>query len=320
MKLNQPIISIAPMMDYTDRHYRFLMRLITQKTLLYTEMMHVNQILRGDSHRYLRFNAEEHPLALQFGGSVPEELARTAQIAETWGYDEINLNVGCPSDRVQAGKFGACLMHEPNLVAECFSAMQAQVNIPVTVKTRIGIDDSDEYEFLQNFVNILKKAACKTFIIHARKAWLQGLSPKENRTIPPLNYQRVYQLKKDFPDLMIHINGGIKTVAEIKAHLQHIDGVMVGREAYSNPYLFMEIEKLLNPEIRIKTRVEIYEEYLQYIEKEFHQGQHLQPMVRHVFGLFHGEPNAKSWRRFITENLQRSPTDITILHQAKQFL
>jgi len=299
------LLSIAPMMDCTDRHYRYFMRLITKHVLLYTEMIHANQIIHGDKNYFLGFNPQEQPIAIQLGGHDPNLLTTASVTAENWGYQEINLNIGCPSDRVQKGKFGACLMNEPNLVAECVAAIKNKVSIPVTVKTRIGVDHNDSYEFLCNFIEKVKAAGCKTFIIHARKAWLKGLSPKQNRTIPPLDYERVYQLKKDYKDLEIIINGGIKTSEEIKDHLNHVDGVMIGRKAYSDPYLFSNMDSLFyNSKSPIKSRMQILKAYLPYLEQELKRGVRINLLTRHMVGLFHGLPNAKAFRHFMTGQLK----------------
>lgn len=300
-----PIISVAPMMDCTDRHYRQFMRKITQRALLYTEMIPCQMLIYGKRYDVLEFSPEEHPIALQLGGSVSSELAHCARVGEEMGYDEINLNVGCPSDRVQAGRFGACLMKEPDLVAECVNAMQQVVKIPVTVKTRIGVDDQDSYEQLYQFILKLKKAGCQSVIVHARKAWLKGLSPKENREIPPLRYEVVYQLKKDFPDMAIIINGGIKTIADMQAHLAHVDGVMIGREAYNNPYLFSNIDQHfyhttdvsnMSSLNSLPARQKVIIDYLPYVIAQLEKGVPLRLLMRPMMGLFHGEPGAKKWR------------------------
>ena len=291
------------MMDCTNRHYRRLMRLITQHTLLYTEMITANAIIHGDCERLLGFNPEEHPVALQLGGANPKDLARSCKIAEDFSYDEVNLNVGCPSDRVQAGRFGACLMKEPELVAECFSAMQSAVKMPITIKTRIGVDDQDSYEALCRFVEIVKQAGCETFILHARKAWLKGLSPKDNRNVPSLQYETVSLLKRDFPGLEIIINGGIKTLEAVREHLEYTDGVMLGREAYSNPYLFVDIDKeFYDDDSAIKSRHEVVLNYLPYVAKQLSKGVPLRHLMRPLIGLFQGIPGAKKWRRFLSEN------------------
>lgn len=288
----QKKILIAPMMAYTDRHYRVLMRLITRQAWLYTEMVTTGSLLHGDPARHLAFSPVEKPLVLQLGGADPQELASCARLAEAFHYDEVNLNVGCPSDRVHSGQFGACLMKKPQLVADCVAAMRSAVRLPVTVKTRIGVDQQDSYQALQHFIATVKAAGCDTFIIHARKAWLQGLSPRQNRTIPPLRYEVVYQLKRDFPELNVIINGGIKTRAEMTAHLHHVDGVMVGREAYDNPLLLAE-----NPHL---SRTQIVMDYLPYIIAQLNQGVDFWRMSRHLMGLFQGQPGAKQWRRWLS--------------------
>ena len=296
-------ISIAPMLDWTDRHDRYFLRLITSKALLYTEMVTTGAILFGDEKRHLSFDPAEQPVALQLGGSNTEDLAKCAKLAEAYGYQEINLNVGCPSDRVRNGRFGACLMAEPALVADCVAAMKDVTSLPVTVKNRIGIDDLDSYQHLTDFVGTVADKGCETFIVHARKAWLTGLSPKENRTIPPLDYPRVYQLKKDFPDLEIIINGGIQTLDEIDEHLQHVDGVMIGREAYQNPYFLAAIDaRYYGVSDDRPERKEVVEQILPYIQREMDRGVPLKSITRHMLGLFQGRPGAKAWRRHISEN------------------
>ena len=310
------IFSVAPMLDWTDRHYRYFARLMSKQALLYTEMVTTGAILHGKGD-YLAYNEEEHPLALQLGGSNSIDLAKCAKIAAERGYDEINLNVGCPSDRVQNGRFGACLMAEPKLVAECVDAMKQVVDIPVTVKTRIGIDDHDSYEFLTRFIDVVKDKGCEEFIIHARKAWLSGLSPKENREVPPLDYLRAYQIKKDFPDLHISVNGGIKTISEMNTHLQHLDGVMVGREAYNNPFIISEVDSKLcgiqTPEL---TRHQIAELMLPYIERHLQQGGRLNHITRHIIGLFQGLPGSRSWRRYLSENAHKKDAGIEVVTTA----
>lgn len=303
-------ISLAPMMAYTDRHFRALLRLITPNSLLYTEMVTTHAILRGDQKKLLAYSPVEHPLALQVGGSDPDALAQSAKWAEDYAYDEINLNVGCPSDRVQSGQFGACLMKNPQLVARCVAAMKAAVNIPVTVKTRIGVDDRDRYEDLHAFITEVAREGCEVFIIHARKAWLSGLSPKENREIPPLCYPMVYQLKRDFPHLHISINGGVRTVLEAQGHLMHVDGVMIGRQAYSDPYLFASIEREIFKNPSVATRREIVENFLPYLGSQLARGVPLRSMIRHLFGLFQGQPGGKQWRRFLTENASQNSIDV----------
>lgn len=313
-------LSIAPMMDWTDRFDRNFLRLITKHALLYTEMVHVNAILKGDAQRFLKYDSVEHPIALQVGGSCPASLSQCAVIAEDYGYDEININVGCPSERVQAGSFGACLMAEPALVAECVAAMQSKVNIPVTVKSRIGIDKSDSYEYLYNFVDIIQKAGCQVFIIHARSAWLKGLSPKENREIPPLKYDYVYRLKQDFPHLSISINGGIKNIEQVTTHLQHVDGVMIGREAYNNPYSLANVDQqLYGDDHPILTRQEVIEAYIPYVEQQLKQGIALTQITRHLMGIFQGQPGAKLWRRHLTVNALKQPNNAKVLSDGLKF-
>ncbi|KMV29082.1 tRNA-dihydrouridine synthase A [Photobacterium swingsii] len=309
--------SVAPMLDWTDRHCRYFHRLMSEHALLYTEMVTTGAIIHGKGD-FLAYNEEEHPLALQLGGSNPADLARCAQLAQERGYDEINLNVGCPSDRVQNGMFGACLMGEADLVAQCVSAMREVVDIPVTVKTRIGIDEQDSYEFLTQFIStVSEKSGCDDFTIHARKAWLKGLSPKENREIPPLDYPRVYQLKRDFPHLKMAINGGIKTFEEMDEHLKHLDGVMVGREAYQNPYMMAQVDQRLFGSTKpiIKQR-ELVEAMFPYIERQLANGSYLGHISRHMLGLFQGLPGARQWRRHISENAHKPGAGIEVLQQA----
>ncbi|MBY5923432.1 tRNA dihydrouridine(20/20a) synthase DusA [Ferrimonas balearica] len=294
--------SVAPMLDWTDRHYRYFARLISRQALLYTEMVTTGAIIHGKGD-YLGFNDEEHPVALQLGGSNPADLAHCAKLAEERGYDEVNLNVGCPSDRVQNGRFGACLMAEPQLVADCVKAMQDVVSIPVTVKTRIGIDEQDSYEFLTRFIDIVSAAGCDVFTIHARKAWLQGLSPKENREIPELIYDRAYQVKRDFAHLNISVNGGITTLEQCEAHLQHLDGVMVGREAYQNPYMMAEVDQRLYGDARpVLSRAEVAQRMIPYLERHIANGGRANHVTRHMLGLFNGMPGARQWRRYLAQN------------------
>ena len=300
-------LSVAPMMDWTDRHCRYFLRLIAGRVLLYTEMVTTGAILRGPHARVLRFDPAERPLALQLGGADPDELARAAEHGEAYGYDEINLNVGCPSDRVQSARFGACLMAEPRLVADCLRAMQAAGGVPVTVKTRIGIDDRDSYEFLRSFVATVADAGCGTVIIHARKAWLTGLSPKKNREIPPLRYELVHRIKADFPTLQVVVNGGIRTLAQAKEQLAQVDGVMLGRQAYQDPYCLAEWQQeLLGTEGPIPSRNEIVERVIAYAERELAEGTPLKAMTRHMLGLFQGLPGARAWRRELSETAHRA--------------
>ena len=303
------------MLDWTDRHCRFFFRLLAKSVKLYTEMITTGALLQGDVKRFLAFDESEHPIALQLGGSDPHDLAQCARMVEHAGYDEINLNSGCPSDRVQSGRFGACLMAEPEWVADCVQAMQDIVSIPVTVKTRIGIDDQDSYEALMNFIAIVSKSGCEQFIIHARKAWLSGLSPKENREIPPLRYDMVYQLKKDFPHLQFTLNGGVKTIEDIKQHLQKVDGVMLGRQAYHEPYLLHQIAHHFFGE-PLKSRQDILHAFLPYVEKELAKGTPLHSMTRHILNLFHAEPGARAFRRHLTLEAHKPLHAINVIRQA----
>jgi tRNA-dihydrouridine synthase A len=305
------------MLDWTDRFERYFLRLISRHTLLYTEMVTTGALLHGDRERFLKFDPAEHPVALQLGGSDPQALADCARLGEEQGYDEINLNLGCPSDRVQSGRFGACLMAEPKLVAECMAAMIETIRIPVTLKTRIGIDHRDSYEELKGFVEQVAEAGCKTFIVHARKAWLQGLSPKENREIPPLHYDRVHHLKQDFPQLEIIINGGIKSLDQAQEQLQHVDGVMIGREDYHNPWILAEADRrLYGDDHPIPTRHQVIDELLPFVEKELSQGVRLQSITRHILGLFQGLPGARAWRRHLSEHAHRKGAGIEVIEQA----
>ncbi|PTP00251.1 tRNA dihydrouridine(20/20a) synthase DusA [Vibrio splendidus] len=310
-------LSVAPMLDWTDRHCRYFHRLLSQQTLLYTEMITTGAILHGKGD-FLEYNEQEHPLALQLGGSNPVDLAACAKLAGERGYDEINLNVGCPSDRVQNGRFGACLMAEPELVADCVSAMKEVTDIPITVKTRIGIDDQDSYEFLTKFVStVSEKGGCEQFTIHARKAWLSGLSPKENREIPPLDYDRAYQIKKDFSDLVIAVNGGVTTLEQTKEHLQHLDGVMIGREAYHSPFILAEVDQqVFGLDTPIKKRSQVVEEMYPYIERELSNGASLGHISRHMLGLFQSMPGARQWRRYISENAHKKGAGIEVMQTA----
>lgn len=300
-------LCVAPMMDWTDRHCRFFLRQISQHTLLYTEMVTTGAILHGDRERLLGFSPAEHPVALQLGGSEPADLATAARVGEEWGYDEINLNVGCPSDRVQSGRFGACLMAEPDLVARGVAAMREAVRIPVTVKSRIAIDDMEEWPTLEGFVRRVSAAGCTRFIVHARKAWLQGLSPKENRDVPPLRYELVYRLKSEFPHLDISINGGVKTLDAVAQHLEHVDGVMVGRAAYESPYVLADADRrFFGSTATPRTRHEVVEAMLPYIEEQRSRGTYLSAITRHMLGLFQGLPGARAWRRHLSENAHRA--------------
>lgn len=309
--------SVAPMLDWTDRHCRYFHRLLTKQALLYTEMVTTGAVIHGKAD-YLTYSEQDHPVALQLGGSDPSALAYCAKLAERRGYNEINLNVGCPSDRVQNGRFGACLMAEPTLVADCIKAMRDAVSIPVTVKTRIGIDSQDSYSFLCEFVQtVTEHGGCNVFIIHARKAWLSGLSPKENREIPSLDYPRVYQLKKDFPELTIAINGGIKTLKEARLHLEHLDGVMIGREAYQNPTILTQVDReLFDPQADITDNAMIIESLYPYIETELAKGASLGHITRHILGLFQGVPGARQWRQHLSENTHKLGADASVVEHA----
>lgn len=319
MKSTLNRFSIAPMLDWTDKHCRYFHRILTKQTLLYTEMVTTGAILYGKGD-YLTFNFEEQPISLQLGGSDPNGLAQCAKLAQERGYNEINLNIGCPSDRVQNGMFGACLMSKADLVAKCIEQMQNQVEIPVTVKTRIGIDDLDSYEFLCGFIDKVKPYT-QTFIVHARKAWLSGLSPKENREVPLLNYERVYQLKRDYPELTIAINGGIKTIDEIKRHLQHVDGVMVGREAYQNPLLLTQIDsRIFGLNTPIIDPISAIHALYPYIEQQLTQGAQLNHIMRHTLGMFNGCKGARQWRRSISENAHKKGAGIEVVEQALTFI
>ena len=305
------------MMDWTDRHCRYFMRLISQHAVLYTEMVTSGAIIYGDTHHHLRMDPFEHPVALQLGGSDPKDLAKACQMASDYDYAEINLNCGCPSDRVQNGMFGAVMMKNAQITADCVAAMQDVVDLPITVKHRIGVDDFDSYDFLCEFVDTVAKSGCDTFLVHARKAWLKGLSPKQNREIPELNYERVYQLKKDFPQLEIIINGGITTIEQCSEHLQHIDGVMIGREAYTNPYLLASVDRsIYGSEKAPKSREKIAEELLEYVDNELSKGTRLSAMTRHILGLFHGMPGARQYRRHISENAHKPAAGIEVLTTA----
>ena len=294
-------VSVAPMMDWTDKHCRYFFRLLSACTQLYTEMITSKAILRGDKNRLLDYNSSEHPLVLQLGGSDPKEMAQCAHIAKQWGYDEVNINVGCPSDRVLSGSFGACLMKEPDLVASCVESMIDASDMPVSVKSRIGIDDMESYNRLSDFVARIHKKGCQHFIIHARKAWLQGLSPKENRTIPPLKYPWVYQLKRDFPQLKITLNGGVTECNEVVKHLNHVDGVMLGRAIYHQPYLLADIDsKVFGIKGIFRTREQVLVDYMSYIKSQLKQGVPIRAMTRHILGLYHGQNNAKFFRRLLS--------------------
>ena len=308
---------IAPMLDWTDRYYRRFARELSQQTWLYTEMVNTGAIIHGDKMRHLRFDPAENPLALQLGGSEPSDLAKCAKIAEEWGYNEVNLNVGCPSERVQSGSFGACLMLEPSLVADGVKAMRDACDIDVTVKHRIGIDKLEDYSFVRDFVGVVAEAGCNTFIVHARNAILKGLSPKENRDIPPLKYDYAYQLKRDFPQLEIIINGGITTLADSQMHLQHVDGVMLGREAYHNPWILTEVDAAIYglPHIE-KTRRQAMENLRGFMDAELTAGMPIRYLARHILGLYQGIPGARDWRRTLSDAALLKNADWRLIEEA----
>ena len=304
------LVSVAPMMDCTDRHERFFLRLISKNTLLYTEMIVDEAINRGDKKKLLEFNINEKPVALQLGGSSPKLLSKATKIGEDFGYDEINLNLGCPSKKVEKNKFGACLMKEPNLVADCLSRMQSVTKLPITIKTRIGYDNVEDYENFHKFISVLKSTGVKTFIIHARKAMLGKFTPKQNLNIPPLKYDYVYNLKKDFPNEEIIINGGITNTDEINNHLKIVDGVMIGRAAYHTPYLLADIEKEIFKNKNIPSRQQVIENLIPYVKDELKKGTRLNQIMRHTLGLFHGQSGASYWKRYLSENMCVRDADV----------
>ena len=306
------------MMDWTDRHCRYFMRLVSPNVLLYTEMVTAAAIEHGDRQRLLGFDSSEHPVAVQLGGSDPESMASAAMIASGFGYDEVNINVGCPSDRVQSGQFGACLMAEPKRVAACFREMQARVDVPVTVKCRLGIDDQDSVEFLYAFVDTLVDAGCRRFVVHARIAILEGLSPKENRVVPPLDYERVYRLKQDYPDLHVTLNGGLTQIGQVEDALQHVDAVMIGREAYHNPYFLAELEQIDSPGFELPERDDIVRRMLPYIDEQLHAGVRLGSITRHMLGLYAGQGGARTWRRTLSEHAHKRGAGIEVIELAMQ--
>ena len=310
------LVSVAPMMDWTDRHCRYFMRLLSPAALLYTEMVTAAAIHHGDYAAILGFDAAEKPLALQVGGSDPRLMAEAARRGAEFGYDEININVGCPSDRVQSGQFGACLMAKPDIVAQCLSTMRDEVGIPVTVKTRIGINDRDDYGYLRRFVDSVVNAGCRKVIVHARVAILDGLSPKENRTVPPLKYDHVYRLKQELPDLAVVLNGGITRVEHVTDALRRVDGVMIGRQAYHDPYILALIQRRLDPQFALPDRREVIEYMLPYIEEQLSKGERLGRITRHMLGLFAGEPGARAWRRYLSENAFRDGAGTEVLTNA----
>jgi len=314
-------VSVAPMMAWTDRHCRYFLRLISRHARLYTEMVTSAALLHGDRERLLRHHSAEQPLAIQLGGSEPGQLASCALYAEQAGFVEVNLNVGCPSDRVQSGRFGACLMLEPERVAACVTAMREMVSIPVTVKTRIGVDEQDSYEALSRFVSLLVEAGLETLIVHARKAWLSGLSPKQNREVPPLCYEWVYRIKTDFPALTVHINGGIKTLDAVEAHLARVDGAMIGREAYHNPWLLAEVDcRFAGATYPVPDRYRVALSFMSYMENELSAGVHLQQMTRHILGLFQGKPGARAWRRHISEQAHKAGAGTEVVEHALRYV
>jgi len=310
---------VAPMLDCTDRHQRYLARLISERAVLYTEMITTGALIHGDRARFLDFDASEHPVALQLGGSEPKAMTQSAELAQEWGYDEVNINVGCPSDRVQSGSFGACLMQQPELVAENVKQMQSSLDIPVTIKCRIGVDDQEPREALWALVEASANAGCVTFLVHARKAWLKGLSPKENRDVPPLDYELVYRLKQDFPELEIVINGGINTIEACHEHLAHVDGVMMGREAYSNPYIMAEVDREFYNDVSTPaSRDQVLQQYMEYTNQRIAQGSRLNHLSKHIVGLYHGEPRSRLWRRHISQNAHIPGSGSEVLHDAYQ--
>jgi tRNA-dihydrouridine synthase A len=311
--------SVAPMMDWTDSPCRVLHRCLTRHALLYTEMVTAEAVLHGDRARLLDFDAIEHPVALQLGGSDPAKLAEASKIAADFGYDEINLNVGCPSDRVQSGRFGACLMREPQLVADCVAAMRAAVSIPVTVKCRIGVDDQDPEQSLRALIDICAAAGVTVFAVHARKAWLEGLSPKENRDVPPLDYPLVYRIKQERPDVTILVNGGIETLEQAESHLAHVDGVMLGRAAYQNPALLAEVDGRFfgAAPVDLDTAIEAYADH---VERQLHQGARLHPLIKPMLGLYNGRPGARLFRRHLSEQAPRADAGISVLREALDFV
>ncbi|MGF6777620.1 tRNA dihydrouridine(20/20a) synthase DusA [Paraburkholderia sp. GAS334] len=314
-------VSVAPMMDWTDRHCRSFHRILSRHTWLYTEMVTTGALIHGDVARHLAFTADEAPVALQLGGSEPADLARAAKLGEQWGYDEINLNCGCPSERVQRGAFGACLMNEPQLVADCVKAMRDVVSVPVTVKHRIGVDAVEEYGFVRDFVGTIADAGCDVFIVHARNAILKGLSPKENREIPPLKYDYAYQLKREFPHLEIILNGGVKTLDEVETHLQHVDGVMLGREAYHNPYVLADVDaRFYGSSEPALSREAAEAKLIEYCAAELARGTFLGGVTRHALGLYRGVAGARGWRRVLSDNKKLALGDLAIFDEARTHL
>ena len=316
---NSHRLCVAPMMQCTDRHYRFLARLLTKHSMLYTEMIATGALIHGDHKRLLEFNSCEHPVALQLGGSNASDMQRCVEYAAGHGYDEVNINAGCPSSRVQAGRFGACLMLEPRTVAGCFRAMKSAARMEITVKTRIGVDDRDSYQDLYHFVDTVAAAGCVIFIVHARKAILSGLSPRQNRTIPPLRYEFVYRLKQDFPDLNIILNGGLDDEMEILDHLEHVDGIMIGREAYENPYFLTSLDAILF-NTRKPSRYQVLESYKRYAQQQLDGGVPLTTLARHLSGLFHSMPGARAWRKYLNEKSGEKNAGLETICMAEKFV
>lgn len=318
--VNNRKLSVAPMLDWTDRHCRFFHRLISDQVLLYTEMVTCPAILRGEREKYIGFSPEEHPVALQLGGSDVKDLAACARIAEDMGYAEINLNVGCPSDRVQKGRFGACLMKEPELVADCYAAMQQAVQIPVTIKSRIGVDEQDSYEAFAAFIETVKSAGCDTFIVHARKALLKGLSPKQNRKVPPIKYEFPWQLKQLHSELTIVVNGEIDTVEKAQQQLEKVDGVMIGRAFWNSPWLIREMHESFGMTQQASSRDEVLLSYADYCQAMLHQGLNLHWLIRPILGLFHGLPGNKKWKSHLVTEAPRRPKDVAVIQEAREWV
>ncbi len=319
---HEPIVAVAPMMDWTDRHCRYFLRLLNPRARLYTEMVTAAAVVHGDARRLLQFDPAEHPVALQLGGSDPASMAAAARTGARFGYDEINVNVGCPSDRVQSGAFGACLMDHPDRVADCVRAMRDATEVPITVKMRTGVDDRDSYAFLCEFLEPVAEAGCATFLVHARKALLKGLSPRENRTVPPLDHERVYRLKRDYPQLTIVLNGGISSTADALRHLEQVDGVMIGREAYQNPWFLVELERALGgePATLPRDRQDVVRRMLPYIEAQLATGTELKHITRHMLGLFAGVRGARGWRRYLSEQAHRPGAGLAVVEAALEQL
>jgi tRNA-dihydrouridine synthase A len=315
-----PKISVAPMLDWTDKHCRYLHRLISQDTVLYTEMITTPAILRGDTQKYISFNPQEHPVILQLGGSDAQELAKSCLIAQQYGYDAVNLNVGCPSDRVQKGRFGACLMNEPELVVACIKAMKKAVDIPITIKCRIGVDDNDSYENFRSFIHGITDAGVNTVIVHARKAWLKGLSPKQNRSVPPLNYDFVYQIKQELPQIEFIVNGGVKTVEETLQHLKYVDGVMLGRAIWNNPWLLHDLQNNCFPTQTTQSRDDVLHGYVLYCQQQLQKGVKLHWLLPPVLNLFHGLPGNKKYKSHLVSQAPKRDKDITVFNEARAYV